>query len=652
MKIKFFFLFAMLSRCTGITQLYAQPAIILTDSASLISIGKLVDVFEDKSAMLDLQKILQPEYQSQFKRSQFDVPNLGTTHSVLWCRFALQNNSGREWFLRIDNPYLDTIQLFIQHGKSFQEHESGRNFSFNDREIKTTNFIFPLNLQKDSVQLVYLRIKHHVLYLPLDIGQLGPLLEKESKYNYYFGIYFGIVVAILLINFMMFFSIRDKSLLYYIGYVTCFGLYASIQKGYFIQWIPDALLWISPHSAVILYPSMILIPLFSISFLKAKELSPLFYKLNIALIIYGIVDTAIYLSGNRVLASTLLQMFSIIATVIVIIFSSIIYKKGYNPARFYLVAFSGSMAGYCVFAMQTKALIPTSFLSQNSLVFGTLWEMIFLSLAVGDKIINIRKEMNLAQQEALAASKENENLVLNQNIILEQKVEERTHELEAAKKQADELLLKSDELLLNILPYEIANELKSQGHSQAKTYSMVTVMFTDFKDFSEISEKVSGELLVAEIDHCFSAFDNIIHKYVVEKIKTVGDAYICVGGLPVLNFTHAADTINAAIEIRNFMIARKNEKEARGEIPFEIRIGIHTGPVVAGIVGIRKFAYDIWGDTVNVASRLEASGEPGKINISETTYDLVKNKFSCIHRGKIEAKNKGLIDMYFVEKIS
>ena len=217
------------------------------------------------------------------------------------------------------------------------------------------------------------------------------------------------------------------------------------------------------------------------------------------------------------------------------------------------------------------------------------------------------------------------------------------------KKISDIEKKRSEELLLNILPYEVAQELKQTGQCQAKTYSMVTVMFADFKDFTSVSEKVSAELLVDEINFCFSAFDNILQKHKVEKIKTVGDAYMCASGLPVLNYTHAVDLVTAAIEIRNFILNRKKEKEVKGEIPFEIRIGIHTGPVVAGIVGVKKFAYDIWGDTVNIASRIESSGEAGKVNISGNTYELVKDKFACTHRGKIEAKHKGEIDMYFVE---
>jgi class 3 adenylate cyclase len=220
--------------------------------------------------------------------------------------------------------------------------------------------------------------------------------------------------------------------------------------------------------------------------------------------------------------------------------------------------------------------------------------------------------------------------------------------LSSQNKELTDAYKESENLLLNILPSEVAREIKVSGHTTPKTFSMVTVMFTDFKDFTSVSQKVSAELLVSELDYCFSAFDSIIQKYKIEKIKTIGDSYMCASGLPVLNYTHAVDMVNAAMEVEAFMEDRKKEKKSRGEFCFEIRIGIHTGPVVAGIVGIKKYSYDIWGDTVNIASRMESCGNEGKINISGTTYELVKDKFKCIYRGKIQAKNKGEIDMYFV----
>lgn len=217
------------------------------------------------------------------------------------------------------------------------------------------------------------------------------------------------------------------------------------------------------------------------------------------------------------------------------------------------------------------------------------------------------------------------------------------------KKTSETEKQRSDELLLNILPAEVAEELRRTGQCRPKTYSMATVLFADFKDFTKVSEKISAELLVNEIDACFKGFDAILGRHRIEKIKTVGDAYICASGLPSLNYTHATDMVEAAREIGAFMLARKAEKEARGEVAFELRIGIHTGPVVAGIVGSKKFSYDIWGDTVNLTARMEQSGEAGKINISGSTYELVKEKFSCTYRGKIHAKNKGDLDMYFID---
>jgi class 3 adenylate cyclase/tetratricopeptide (TPR) repeat protein len=208
---------------------------------------------------------------------------------------------------------------------------------------------------------------------------------------------------------------------------------------------------------------------------------------------------------------------------------------------------------------------------------------------------------------------------------------------------------KSEDLLLNILPAEVAEELKAKGSAEAKLIDEVTVLFTDFKGFTQMSEKLSAKDLVSEINECFSEFDNIMQKHSIEKIKTIGDSYMAAGGLPTPNSTHALDVVNASMEIQKFMNHQKTKKEAAGQLYFEIRIGVHTGPVVAGIVGIKKYSYDIWGDTVNTASRMESSGEIGQINISGTTYELVKDNFNCIHRGKIEAKGKGEIDMYFVD---
>jgi class 3 adenylate cyclase len=227
---------------------------------------------------------------------------------------------------------------------------------------------------------------------------------------------------------------------------------------------------------------------------------------------------------------------------------------------------------------------------------------------------------------------------------LEEKVQQRTKELNEEKN-------KSDELLLNILPAQTAEELKTTGATKAKYYEVVTVLFTDMKNFTSITESMSPQKLVSEMNYYYTAFDNIVAKHGVEKIKTIGDSYMCAGGIPDEKPSNPLDTLKAALDILAFMEEEKKKRQKKNESFFDIRIGIHTGPVVAGIVGIRKFAYDIWGDTVNIASRMESSSEAGKINISGSTYEHVRDQFDCSYRGKIAAKNKGKIDMYFVDGI-
>lgn len=223
-------------------------------------------------------------------------------------------------------------------------------------------------------------------------------------------------------------------------------------------------------------------------------------------------------------------------------------------------------------------------------------------------------------------------------------------ELALKNTQLDVARRRSDELLLNILPSELVDELKIKGITRTRHHNEVTIMFTDFRDFTKISEQLSPTDLVAEIDYCFRHFDYIIGKYPsIEKIKTIGDAYLCAGGLPEAHPNHAYEVVAAALEIRDFIAELERQRTREGKLSFEIRIGIHTGPVVAGVVGATKFAYDIWGDTVNTAARLESASEPGRVNISEATYERVRGQFSCQHRGNIATKNKADMSMYFVE---
>jgi adenylate cyclase len=257
--------------------------------------------------------------------------------------------------------------------------------------------------------------------------------------------------------------------------------------------------------------------------------------------------------------------------------------------------------------------------------------------------IRNRQKNKLLREQNLKIQAQHDHL-----LELNEEINQQKEEIEA---QRDNLGLereKSDRLLLNILPVAIAQELKETGHATPQSYDMVTVLFTDFRGFTNIASQMEPKEVIQELDYCFAAFDEIIEKYNLERIKTIGDAYMCAGGIPIPNETNPFDAVRAGLEIQAFMEKFKADKTAHGKDTWEVRLGIHTGALVAGVVGKKKFAYDIWGDAVNLASRMESSGEVGKVNISGVTFEMVKDVFDCTYRGKIPAKNKGDVDMYFV----
>lgn len=240
------------------------------------------------------------------------------------------------------------------------------------------------------------------------------------------------------------------------------------------------------------------------------------------------------------------------------------------------------------------------------------------------------------------------------NASLEERVALRTAELaqtnaDLARTNADldRQREESDRLLLNILPASVAGSLKSRpGETIADEFVQASVLFTDFKGFTAISESVTPARLVSELNEIFGVFDDICISHGMEKIKTIGDSYMAVGGVPERNSTHPADAVRLGLAMRDYMAGRLEDPS---KLPLNIRIGIHSGPIIAGVIGKRKFTYDVWGDTVNTASRMESSGEPGKVNVSETTYKLVSNLFDCTSRGSVDAKGKGAMPMYFVD---
>lgn len=300
---------------------------------------------------------------------------------------------------------------------------------------------------------------------------------------------------------------------------------------------------------------------------------------------------------------------------------------------------------------------PSSVETRHNLPSGRKWFQAFFTPqldAAGEifKLITVESDITPIMMKEEELFKQNRRMLaiterLEQaNALLEnQKLE-----IEEKKRLIEEEQEKSERLLLNILPFEVARQLKSKGKAGTRYYRHVTVLFTDFKDFSKNTRELEPKDLVAILDDYFAKFDEITGKHYLEKIKTIGDAYMCAGGLPLRNKSNPVDAVLAGLEIQDYMQRLRNHPK-QGIPSWEVRIGIHTGPVVAGVVGRKKFAYDIWSETVNAAARMENLGEVNRVNISETTYENIKDYFDCKPRGTLEAKNIGEMKMYTVERI-
>lgn len=302
---------------------------------------------------------------------------------------------------------------------------------------------------------------------------------------------------------------------------------------------------------------------------------------------------------------------------------------------------------------------------QYNEAYDVLWQLINLQ----DSLYNINRLKAIAEVEEQYRDRleAEENLRLNNELELKEESLEKNRVILALISGGSAVILivlgllyishlriqkarkSSEQLLLNMLPIETARELKQKGYTTASKFEDATIIFADIEGFTRVSQQMTAEDLVYEIDHYFRSFDEIVYKHGLEKIKSVGDAYIAAAGLPENNTSNAKAAVKAALEMQKCVERIKREHQAMNKAFFEFRCGIHSGPVVAGVVGIRKWQYDIWGDTVNVAARLEQASATGKINISEATYRQVKDYFRCTSRGKIHAKNKGEIEMYFVE---
>ena len=589
------------------------------------------EILVDSGGTLSLLEV------QQMPQSAFSTSDYKGDPTTIWQRIRFQNNTDYTLNYKL---FLqgDTIDAYEMNADGITSFRLGRHVVSNSPKVGGPGNSLPLYLQPGGSKTYYIRADLCDCYLSGGFNTITISTEKSQRLHGYFGVFFsGIVIVIALMSMLLFALFRDKQ--YLVMGLPLIGIlfYFSVVDRLLFTIFNISTSYFPPLSTISAWFIIVCFAFYSVFYLHfRKKIKWVFWLIVGLVLLHTVVSgTNLFLEftqegySKRTL-TTYANILTLILIVSILAGGFYLSIRGDKLARIWAlfvtpIATAGFITSLVLMRVITFPINPFLLFKISAL------------FACGIIGYSLYHRVNATIQQNIRTIKEKERIVSEQNVLLEQKVEERTRELVAEKE-------KSDTILLNILPEEVANELKETGGSEARLYDNVSVLFTDFVGFTMIAEQMTAKELVSELHNCFKSFDEIIQKYGLEKIKTVGDAYIAVAGLPVPVPDHAQRVAKAALAIRDFMMERQQEKVKT----FGIRIGINTGPVVAGIVGVKKFAYDIWGDTVNTAARMEQHSETGQINISETTYTLIRDSFDCISRGKILAKNKGNMEMYFL----
>lgn len=622
----------------------AQHIINFDGKSKSISIGEQLFLIEDPQSRLTIHQITSADYHNKFKKSENSILTFQNDHDY-WLRFQLNNTTDQDVILEFAQPIIGMMEFYAYDSANSKWRQEASGYTV-PLSKKLFNHQFQLFKLSNKKGVYFVKFKSRAISIPVKLWRQEVYGNKLAVQRISFGVFTGLMIFVILINLFFFFSLKRLAHLHYALLVFLYFLIGLNVEGYILYVIPNADLYYGISlCAIMAFPvgmSYVLI------FLEAKKYTPKLYFLGIIMLIYycTFVIWHKFLTPLQLHYTTDLTGLSI-----VLIFSYISIKtgrKGNKMGYYYFICYMIFFVIAVIDSINRFTGKPTLLLDLTYISYAFLAEAFMFSFLLTMRFDMEKKVSDLKKREAemllLEKTMENEKLVREQNAELERKVEERTHELSIEKK-------KSDDLLLNILPAEVAAELKANGRYTARKFEKVTVLFTDVKNFTKLTAASTPEEIINLLDIYFREFDRIIKKHNLEKIKTIGDAYMCAGGVPVVSETHAIDVVMAGLEIRDYVKNFVEERKAAGLSYFEIRMGISSGDVMAGIIGTEKFVYDIWGDCVNTAARMEQNSEVGSVNISESTYKLVKNHFEIDSRGKIEAKNKGFIEMYFVKSL-
>jgi len=608
----------------------AMAQAVLDDVREIFEIEQF-EYLVDTSASLEINDIQNSKFLGEFLSFDTEKQVEINPNHIYWLHFTLQNRSNvlQQWVLDFQGwSYVHVYNL--ADNDKMKEQVTGHLTRYVDRDYPKADFNFVLIDIKEGREKTYFAKLRPVLNgqlqpkgLSFNVRTKASADDKESSLRILITALFCIYLIFFLYNLAVFSSIKEKAYFYYLVVILwgMISLPASQSTGYLVS-LFDSSYW--PPAVGRSLESLgytlgaAILTMFMMAFLKVRERHKGWHRLFIIFIVIDILLIPVIHIDFEV-GKNLAAPVTIILGVFTFIYAGISIRQKFPSATYFFVAHSLLWIGGITNVLETMAVIPSNIYTQYSTYFGLVAEMVIFSFALANQINVLRQEQVLSherlREEALAREK-------------------------------------SEQLLLNILPEATAEELLEKGYATPKSYDMVSILFADIKGYTKISEKVSSDDLVTDLNYCFAAFDDIVTRNHMEKIKTIGDAYMCAGGVPTENDTNPLDAVRTALEFQEFMRKWTVEKASKGMEIWQFRVGIHTGPVTTGVLGKTKFAYDLWGDSVNVASRIESSSEPGRVTISSSTYELVKDQFNCTYLGKIKVKNEGEIDMYTVEGFS
>ncbi len=693
-------------------KLSAQTLLHVSPTQTDYNLNNALDILEDKTGTLTFADVRSSTMASAFKRyTGTSDPNYGHTASVFWVRVSLllppptrAGESHHDWFLEIAYPQLDDIRFFepeiaeqsgIQTDSTrYSMRLSGDMLPFSARDISYRMPTFRLNMPEtlDSTVLCkpivyYFRFASQgSMTFPMMLRTQESLSRHIVNEQFLLGMFYGVLAIMIAYNLFVYFSLRDISYLYYVSYIAVYGLFLFIWNGLAFQYLwAESPVWHNRSIIVFMGLSGLTVFRFSQSYLDTSHITPRAHRFMNVMMLYFLVGIVLAFFLPYGVAIRIMYGGPIFTLPIILTVSVICIRKGYRPARYFLVAWILLLTSIMMAALRNLNLLPSGALTIYGLQIGSAFEIFLLSLGLADRINIIKQEKKVAQDAAIKSTEllietlrqneqELEGKVRERTTALQDANEEISRQLEIQSEQAREIELanttlqeqnliieqereNSQNLLLNILPSSIAARLMAGEQLIADRFNNVTVLFADIVGFTRLSAVVEPEELVGLLDTVFSEFDTISERCGMEKIKTIGDCYMAVSGLPTAQDNHAERATEAALAMMT-AIADLNTMFTLG---LEMRIGLHCGTVVAGVIGKRKFAYDLWGDAVNTASRMESRGEAGKIHISHAVYEALhweKNAetdgavgYAFEKREPMEIKGKGLMQTWFVERV-